>query len=210
MLGRYFAAMAAGEAASSEAFERLAGELVALEMPVKLVARARRAAREEMRHFRLTAALARRFGAAAKRAHVPSQRRRTLLDLAVDNAREGVVRETFGAVAGWWQAQHATERVVRDVMRRIAHDETSHAELSWALDVAARERLTVKERRALDAATAVAVARLERDLDTEVLPELESRAGLPNRRVTRALFDTTERTLWSCAAACGGSDVGAN
>jgi len=197
LLARYFAKMAAGEAASVVAFERMALELDVLGMPAELSSGARRAAREEARHFRMTAALTRRFGAQAPRANIPVRPPRTLLDLAIENAEEGVVRETFGAVAGFWQAQHATERSVRHVMRRIAIDETSHAELSWAVDEAARERLSAPERRALDAATARAIRRAERELDANVAPELVARAGLPDRSTTRALFENARATLWS-------------
>jgi hypothetical protein len=197
ILGRYFAAMAAGEAASVAAFERLGEELAALDMPRELVRRARHAARQESRHFGMTAALARRFGAAAKAPALPTLRKRNVVELAHENAREGVVRETFGAVAGCWQARHATERSVRAVMRRIASDETSHAELSWAIDMALRERMSPRQQSELDMLASEAVEHLTRELDAEVDAELVVRAGLPNRRVTRALLEAARAELWN-------------
>lgn len=197
LLGRYFAAMASGEAASGMAFERLAEELAALDLPGRLIRRARYAARQEARHFRMTAALARHFGVEAKGPELPARSRRSLSSLARENAREGVVRETFGAVAGWWQARHATERCVRRIMRQIAGDETSHAELSWAIDAALRNEMSSSERAELDANTRDAIACMRRELEAEVDAELVTRAGLPNRSVTRALFEAAQRELWS-------------
>jgi hypothetical protein len=197
LLGRYFAAMAATEAASVTAFERMAEELAEHHMPVELQARARRAALEEARHWRMTAMLARRFGARAHRGAVATQPPRSLLQMAIENAREGVVRETFGAAVGWWQALHAGDQLIRRVMRRIANDESSHAALSWAVDAAARERLTAAERSELDAATAAALALMEREMEAPVPDELVHRAGLPSVRVARALLDEARAQLWS-------------
>lgn len=197
LLGRYFATMAATEAASVTSFERMAEELAEHGMPAELQARARRAAREEARHWRMTAALARRFGARAHPGAVATQPPRTLLQMAIENAREGVVRETLGAAIGWWQALHAADPIVRRVMRRIADDETSHAALSWAVDEAVRTRLTEAERSELDLATATALAGMEREVDLPVPDELVDNAGLPSHRVARALFDAARAELWS-------------
>lgn len=195
-MGRYFAAVAAAEAASVIAFERLADELDAHALPSSLAQRARRAAAQEQRHWRMTAALARRFGAHAEPGSVGPALPRSLLELALENAREGVVREAFGAAAGLWQAQHAAERSVRAVMRRIAEDELAHAELSFDVDSALRERLSADEREQLERATSDELAQMSNQLGAEVDPELEERAGLPSRAVMRAMFAVAARTVW--------------
>jgi|SoiMethySBSTD1v2_1073268.scaffolds.fasta_scaffold25773_3 hypothetical protein len=188
LLGRYFARMAAGEAASVTAFQQLAEELEEHGAPLELVDGAERAAAEEGRHWRITAALARRYGARATRGTTPPRRQRPLFELALENVREGVVRETLGAAIGWWQAARAEERAVRTAMRRIANDESGHAELSWQLDVWVRERLSTVERAQLDAAREAAIATIGRELEAPVDGELVRRAGFPPPPVARALL----------------------
>ena len=197
LLGRHFARMAAAEAASIIAFEHIAEELREHGMPEELAARALRAATEEGRHFRAAARLAARFGAPVETGTVTPRRPRSLFDLARENAREGLVRETIGAAFGWWQAEHAGEASVRRAMQRIARDETSHAELSWDLDRAARRRLTRSERREIDQATRRALHDTERELEAPVEPELVSRAGVPARDVAAALFATARAELYA-------------
>jgi hypothetical protein len=197
LLGRYFAMMAATEAASIAAFKSMAAELEAHGMPRQLARRARRAAIEEAHHHRLASDLARTFGGRPVRGHVRPQAKRTLLEMAIENAREGVVRETLGAALGLWQAQHASEPVVRGAMRRIAHDETSHAVLSWDVDACARERLSACERARLDDAIATALMNVEAAVQAPVSGELVDRAGIPTPRVARALVEAARRALYS-------------
>jgi len=54
-----------------------------------------------------------------------------LVDVALENAVEGCVRETYGALIATRQAEAASDPVVRRAMRKIAADETAHAALSW-------------------------------------------------------------------------------
>ncbi len=197
LCGRYFAAMAATEAASVIAFERIASELDAHGAPAKLVSATRGAALEESRHFRMAAGLARRFGVKARRGDVAPRRDRSLHQLGLENAREGVVRETLGAAFGEWQAHRAAEPAVRQVMRRIARDEASHAALSFAIDEWVRRRSTAEERAELDAERATALESFGREIEVPVPDELVARAGLPAPRVARAPFDVASARLFS-------------
>lgn len=134
-LGDYFANAAELEAASVPAFRRLARELRAHGAPTELVDRAKAAALDEVRHARGVRALARRFGATAKSPRVGKLGVRSLVDIAMENAREGCVRETFGALVATFQARRATDVEIATAMGAIADDETEHAALAW--DVAA-------------------------------------------------------------------------
>jgi hypothetical protein len=58
---------------------------------------------------------------------------RSLTAIAEENAVEGCVRETFGALLATFQATHAADTSVRAAMRRIARDETRHAVLGWRI-----------------------------------------------------------------------------
>jgi hypothetical protein len=151
-LGSHFARMAALERASVVAFRRLSTELARHRAPRRLVEACRRAARDERRHGRSVGALARRYGAAVPRCDLGPAAVRSLEEIATENAVEGCVRETFGALLAHWQAGNAEDRVVRGVMKRVARDETRHAALSWAVDAWARSRLAPAARRRVDEA----------------------------------------------------------
>jgi hypothetical protein len=149
-----FARMAELEAASVHAFHILADELRALGAPASLIVRARRSAREEARHARIMGRLA----AARPRVERPPARIRSAAEIAVENVREGCVRETFGAAQARVQASVHPDPRVRDAMRAIFPDEERHAELAhdvhaWLvtrLDDEARARVEAARREALD------------------------------------------------------------
>src|SRR5205823_2406284 len=132
-LGEHFARVAHLEAASVHAFVRLGRELDAHGAPKRLLDAAARAARDEIRHARVTARIARRFGASPPPARVRQLAVRSLAAVAIENAVEGCVRETFGALVAKWQADHAGDAEVATAMERIARDESDHAALSWAI-----------------------------------------------------------------------------
>ncbi|MFP2911135.1 ferritin-like domain-containing protein [Pyxidicoccus sp. 3LFB2] len=147
-LGRHFATVAHLEAASIRAFLRLREELELHGADVALRDAALVSALEEVMHTDVSTRLARRFGGTPMRPEVDSPPPRALFEVALDNAVEGCVRETFGALVAHHQALHARDEEVRGAMVRIAEDETRHAELSWAIDRWAREQLSASEREA--------------------------------------------------------------
>ena len=113
-----------------------------------------------------------------------------------ENAVEGCVRETFGALVATWQAAHATDAQIRAHMRRIARDETRHAALAWSiakwgehrLDGAARERVARARRKAM--------RELGRSLENQDLATTASAAGLPSAREASAIFAELARSIW--------------
>ena len=185
-LGAHFARMAALEDASVAAFRGLARELRALGAPRAIVRGCQRAARDEVRHARATTALARRHGVRARFATVARVSGRPLVAIAMENAVEGCVRETFGAVVARWQARTARDPVVRAVMVRIARDEARHASLAWAIDAWARPRLDRPARARVERARADAVRALS--ASKVDLPSYADAVGLPAHAVQRALF----------------------
>jgi len=195
-VGRYFAEAAHLEAASVHAFRRLGRELSAHDAPPSLVADARRALRDEVRHARLTRQLARAHGAAPPPVRVSPAAPRSLEAIAVENAVEGCVRETFAALLAVHQARAAADPEVRATMALIAPDETRHAELAWAVDRWLRTRLDRAARRRVKQARRSAVAALSAEA-TGLPPSLASALGLPDLPRTRALIEATRRELWS-------------
>jgi hypothetical protein len=114
--------------------------------------------------------------------------------LAIDNAIEGEVRETWGAVVGAWQARAASSPAIRRVMRAVAPDELRHAELAarlarfyaTRLPAAARARIAAAKARAID------------DLETSELPApLASELGLPSPAASAALLAGLRARVWA-------------
>jgi hypothetical protein len=195
-IGRHFGEVAHLEAASVLAFRALERELVAHGAPRGLVARAGRAAREEMGHARITARIARAHGATVPRVKAPVLPVRSLRALALENAVEGCVRETYGALVTRWQAHTAQNALIRRAMQRISVEETGHADLAWAVDAWATSRLGASGRRTLARAKRDEVARLQKQV-SEPSPALVQIAGLPSAQAARALVRSAEETLWS-------------
>jgi hypothetical protein len=163
--GGYLARMAHFEAASVAAFNQLAEELEAHGAPRALVDFAKAAAKDEVRHAQAVAALARKRGVRPPAPRVRATPLRSVFELALDNAREGCVREAFGALVGLHQAQHATDVEVKRAMHAIAHDEVTHASFSFQLaryldsqlDDAQREQVAAARDEAIGAVLAQAL-----------------------------------------------------
>ena len=195
-LGQYFAAVAHLEAASVDAFRILGDVLATHGAPRRLVRAASRAARDEIRHARVTSRLARRFGATPELPRVAPRARRSLEAIAIENATEGCVRETFGALEATWQAATARDPEVRAAMKRIAVDETRHAALAWAVDAWALERLDGAARRRVANARSAAVTKLARDVASPKPARLVRDAGVLDAARASSLVDTMARAIW--------------
>ena len=199
-LGAHFAVVAHLEAASVHAFRRLGVELATHGAPAGLLRAAQRAQRDEVRHARLTGRMARRFGGAPARPRVERLPARPLDEVAIENAVEGCVRETFGALVTSYQAAHATDPEIARLMGAIAEDETRHAALSWAVAEWAAPRLDAAARARLAARCGEAIAALRREAGGRVPCELVTAAGMPGAEQQRALVGALEEQLWSVLA----------
>lgn len=195
--GRFFARVAELEAASVVSFRTLADELTAHGAPDALVARARSAARDERRHTRLMGDLARRYGATPPRPTVRRRGVRPLREVAVENATEGCVRETFGALLATWQSSHAGDAEIARAMERIADDETRHAELAWAIAAWLDTVLDEPARGAVREARDGAVRELLRELAGETPAELVTIAGMAPTAESTRMARHLAASLWS-------------
>jgi hypothetical protein len=175
-LGDVFAGRAYLEEVSVHAFAKLERELAAHGAPAELRRAARRARRDEIRHTAMMAKLARRFGGTPRSPEAPGATPvRSLLAIAVENAVEGCVRETYGAVVGLMEARGSSDAHVRRAMESIGADECRHAELSWAVAAWVMPRLTAAERAEVEEAARRAVVELGRDGDARVVAMLDER-----------------------------------
>jgi hypothetical protein len=195
--GDYFAEIAHLEAASVTAFRILRDELRAHGAPKKLVRAAARAARDEIRHARSTSALARRFGGTPREPSVEKGPLRSVEAMAIENAVEGCVRETYGALLATRQAELARDPQVRAAMMRIARDETQHAALSWRVARFLDAKLGPQARRNVEHAKRAAARELLTSLASEPALGFAELAGLPSPGEATQLATEMNRALWS-------------
>ncbi|WP_394838568.1 ferritin-like domain-containing protein [Pendulispora rubella] len=194
-LGRFFAVAAELEAASVPAFVRLAEELAHHGAPAQLVDDARSAARDEIRHTAMMTSLARRFGAEPSTPDVPQRPVRGLFEIALENAVEGCVHETYAALQATHQARHADDRRIRKVMDRIAKDETQHSALAWNVAAWIEPLLSGEERARIDRARyEVATSLIETVADPH--PDIVRIAGAPSAAEALRLLDAVTDELW--------------
>lgn len=207
-IGAYFAEASRMEAASVAAFEALRDEVEVHRGGEGLVRRAERARADEIRHARMTRRLALRFGAEpGDWQRTPEVNRPTKRDpeaMALENAVEGCVNETYAALLAMWQAEHARPESIRRAMRTIAEDETRHAALAsdvarWlepTLEPAARRRVDEAVQRAVRVLQQAALPTTGALQDAGILPGPHEHA-----RLVRALVMTLEATREGFAAA---------
>ena len=190
--GAWLAQAAWLEAASVYAFLHLANELSAHGAPRALVKLALAAAQDEVRHTAMMTTLARRYGGEPPPVDVNLPGPRSLEELAIENAAEGCVRETWGAVIALWQAHVARDPLVRETFAQIAKDEARHAALAMAVDEWVRPLLDDAARARVDAAREQAARELFEGEAQQIVA-----LGLPTTDQARALYSRTYHSLWS-------------
>jgi hypothetical protein len=194
-LGEFLASAAHLELASVVAFDRMARELAAHGAPRALRQRARRSRREEVRHGRAMSRLARRAGGRVKAPEVAPVAVRSLVEIAIENAVEGCVRETFGAAVAAVSAARAEDPAARPVLGRIARDEAAHAELSWELARWLEPRLTPAERKRVRAARDRALEELAVEVSVEPRAEIARWLGAPSAAAATAMVRELGRRI---------------
>jgi hypothetical protein len=196
--GRFFANLAFLEASAVHAFEALASELKELGAPPELADQAREAAEDEVRHAAIMARFARSQGAEPLPPRVEQARDRSLFDFALENATEGCVRETFGALLGIHQSMAARDPEVARAMAEIGGDETRHAALSWQIHEWVMPKLSEAEQRAIRHAQREAIDTLRTEAQRPLASEdVSALAGMPSPRQASELVDVLASELWS-------------
>ena len=201
-IGDYLARAAHLEDAAVSAFAILAAELRAHGAPKSLTRSCLVARADEVRHAREVGDLARAFGVVPPRAEVGPSRVRPLVEIAIENAIEGCVRETFGALVGAWQGEHARDLRVRGTMKRIARDEARHAALGWRIHEWAMTRLDASDKARVREAMSRAIDELE--ASSRVAPDemLARTLGLPNAAQALVLVRAMRAEVWSMLGGC--------
>jgi len=196
-LGAQFARAAELEALAVVAFRNLRAELAELGAPRRLLRALTSAARDEVRHARSTRRLARRFGGRTLLPRALPRSPRSLEAIALENAVEGCVRETYGALSAVWQAHRAEHPAVRSALRKIARDEIRHAALSMRVQRWLEPRLDPNARRRVAEARSAALAALRAELAIDPPPDTVRLAGYPDRAQAARLVEELAARLWS-------------
>jgi hypothetical protein len=186
----HFAQMAQLERVSVFAFRRLGEELALLGAPEALVAAAAQAGIEEEGHAKRMQELATAYGApdATSEPQAPAWAPRSLFEIALENATEGCVRESYGAVVAAYE--------------RIARDEARHASWSWELHAWALTKLSAAEQTLV----ADAMANARRELLASVAAPASAwqlECGVPEPKVAAAMVHEMDKALFGGAREAG-------
>jgi hypothetical protein len=195
-LGAYLSEAAHLEAASVAAFRTLRRELRQHGAPRSLLHAAARAARDEVRHARAMASLARRHGAVPRKVRVKRTPLRTLAEIAIENAVEGCVRETYGALVATYQARTAGDADLRAAMQQIAKDETRHAALAWKIHDWVDRRLEASDRQRVDDARREAIEEIASAMVPAPSPSVQQLAGFPGPAEAMRMMADLRTILW--------------
>lgn len=195
-VGEHLAQMAALEASAVCAFRRLAEEMRALGAPAELVLRALEAAEDEERHAVMVGLEARRRGAVVPEVASGPMPTRTAVEVALENAREGMVRETYGALAATYHAAAAKDERLSKMFARIAEDETRHAALAIDFGAFLEGVLSEEEREAVRAAREDAARGLADEVAQGLSPEVHRELGWPTPEVARELVARAFPAAW--------------
>jgi hypothetical protein len=178
------AAMASLEAASVVAFEQLATQLEGFGAAPSLIDRCRAAADDERAHARWLTALAEQRGASVPTPlHEPAPA--SLLEVALHNAVEGCVHETFAALLAMARAQLAPTPTLRMLFAKLGADETRHGQLAWDIHVWLLEQLETDAAKRVIAAQREALRMLP--ARAGALADASRELGTPPRELSEAL-----------------------
>lgn len=186
------------ESASVPAFVVLARDLRDLGAPEEFIVASLAAVHDEVAHARVTNQLALEHGGSAwNEVTVEVKSHRTLFDVALENAVEGCVRETFGALVAGCQAMKAQDAAIARTMLQIAQDETRHAALAFAVHEWLLPQLSASERDKIQSAQEAAISSLRTTLTMQHEAEVYDAAGWPQPHEALALHDRLVAQLWS-------------
>ncbi|MEC7985552.1 MAG: ferritin-like domain-containing protein [Myxococcota bacterium] len=159
-LGSFFAQTAQLETASILAFLELARQLKERGAPAHLIHRCLQAADDEVHHARAFLSLAKMFGAEVPNV-IREEAAEDLFSIALHNAVEGCVFETWAALKAHYRSIHAHNPALRKLYAMVASDETRHGQLAWDIHAWFMSQLTRSEQERVLCAQREAFVRLK-------------------------------------------------
>lgn len=189
-LGIHFARGYHAEASSVDAFLQLRKELAFHQASKELQDRCFLAAKEEIVHAQLLAKLAKLHQGQLPTLDFGRFQPRSLFALALDNAVEGCIFETFSSLRALQQANNATDQVIAKAMKIIALDEMKHAELAWDIHKSLISKLSNVERDIIRKAQKEAIQLLLKsaDVTSDLSKESQKKLGLKDTNKLREVF----------------------
>ena len=128
--------------------------------PDELVARCRAAADDERGHARWLTRLAEQRGASVPLPVPRDASEASAYEVALHNAVEGCVHESFAALMAAVRAERAGDPLLRRVFAKLAADEIQHGQLAWDLDAWLRTQLEPAQAQKVEAARREALENL--------------------------------------------------
>ncbi len=172
---------------SITAFNELAAQLEHHGAPHTLIQRCLEAAQDERRHADQLVELGARRPTFVSEVSAATTR---LIDIALHNAVEGCVNETWSALEMRHRSLHAADIRARTCFAQIADDEARHAQLAWDLHEWLCRRLDPESARRVELARIEALESLPvlaRVAAESIGPEARAQQGLPDPRQAAAL-----------------------
>ena len=133
----------------------------------------------------------------AEHADGTSPRVCTAVGVAIENAVEGCVGETWAALLAAWQAESSEDPELRSTMRAVAEEEARNAQHAWCVAAWLDGMLDERDRGKVHAARDQAVLELEREIaEGGAYAEGDALLGLPSAAQARALLRELCTSLW--------------
>jgi len=186
-MARWFARAFHAEASSVGAFLQLQSELTRHHAPQELLVRCMQAAKEEVMHARMMSKYCADEGGKAPTLEFGDVPDRSLFELALDNAVEGCIFETYAALRAHYQAKNAQDTRVRKMMKVIARDETKHAQLAWDIHQWLFAQLNAEQQEQLKQAQKDAYIQLQKSADRAAMSPMVAQLGLPSPQLAKDL-----------------------
>ena len=153
------------------------------------------AARDEIKHARMMHTVCVSLGQKVAKPTIDDVPNRSCFSLALENAIEGCIHESYAALQALHQSQHAKTSEWRELFGTIAVDEIKHAQLSLQIHQWLMKKLTAEERQRILAAQQRAVQQL---IDYHTAHEPDSKLsilGLPDSKTAVRLTTTIFASL---------------
>ena len=160
---QYFAKAAFLEASSVIAFQELHRQLRSWDAPVDFLERIASAAKDEIRHATQMKMLAKRYNQPVPPILL-SESPEDLYTVAMHNAIEGCIHETWAALEATLKANHAKTTEMRSIYTKIAQDEIKHAQLSWDLHAWFLTKLSPSQAKQIEKAQKAALLSLNESI----------------------------------------------
>jgi hypothetical protein len=118
--------------------------------------------------------------------------------VAIENAVEGCVGETWAALLAAWQAESTQDPELRGTLRALAEDEARNAQQAWRVAAWLDRMLDESDREKVRAARDEAVRELQREVaEGGAYAEGDALLGLPSARQARVLLHELRTSLWT-------------